>query len=180
MGEGVGGGVGVGRRVILVFFGFFSFFDFFGGRVCGWAGFLLVCVKKEAAPLVWVLVGGDGVRQGCLVSVVCCEHGRDACVGCGGRRGQEEHGAWSIREPQRWGREEKGPVVCVPAPGGTGEGWGRCACCTACMVYLTRGNSVAGCRQARGWVRGGVLCVVRSGETSVFCVVRCMDGAGCD
>jgi hypothetical protein len=45
----------------------FSFFDFFSeGGSCGWAGFRVgVCVKKEAAPLVWVLVGGDGVRQGC-------------------------------------------------------------------------------------------------------------------
>ncbi len=46
-------------------------------------------VKKEAAPLVCVLVGGDGVRQGCLVMHVCCGDGYDAYVGCGGRRGQD-------------------------------------------------------------------------------------------
>ncbi len=63
-----------------------------------------------------VLFGGDGVKQGCLVSVVCGEHGRDACVGCGGRRGQGVGGAWNIREARRCGVEEKGPVVCVPAP----------------------------------------------------------------
>ena len=50
VGECVGGGVGVGRRAILVFLGVwkgkrgaggrvFSFLDFFGGRLCGWAGF---------------------------------------------------------------------------------------------------------------------------------------------
>ncbi len=94
----------------------FSFFVFFGGRSVAGQVFVLVCVKKEAAPLLWVLVGGDGVRRGYLVSVVCGEHGRDACVGCSGRRGQDVHGAWSIREARRWRREEKGPVVCVPAP----------------------------------------------------------------
>ncbi len=101
------------------------------------------------------------MRQGCLVLYVCCVHGRDMCVGCGGRRGQDAGGAWNVRKPRRWLREEKGPmmapIVCVPAPGGTGKGWGRCACCSACMVYLARGNSVAGCCQARGWVRCGVL-----------------------
>jgi hypothetical protein len=51
--------------------------------------FVLVCVKKEAAPLVCVLVGGNGVRQGCLVLHVCCVHDRGACVGRGGRRGQD-------------------------------------------------------------------------------------------
>ena len=35
------------------------------------------------------MVGGDGVRQGCLVWVVCGVYDRDACVGCGGRRGQD-------------------------------------------------------------------------------------------
>jgi len=65
-------------------FGFFSE----GGSVSGQV-FVLVCVKKEAVPLVWVLVGGVGVRQGCLVWLVCGEHGHDACVGCGGRRGQD-------------------------------------------------------------------------------------------
>ena len=35
---------------------------------------------------------------------------------------------------------------------------------------------MAGCCQARGWVRCGVLCVVRWCETCVFCVVRCLDG----
>ena len=49
-------------------------------------------------------------------------------------------------------------------------------CCSGCMVYLARGNSVAGCCQARGWVRCGVLCVVRWCETCVFCVVWCLDG----
>jgi hypothetical protein len=122
MGECVGGRVGVGRRVIFVFFGVwkgkrgaggFSRFSIFwrAGQV-----FVLVCVKKEAAPLMCVLVGGDGVWQGCLVSVVCGEHGHDACVGCGGRRGQDVDGTWSVRKRQRWRREEKGPVMCVPAP----------------------------------------------------------------
>ena len=126
MGEGVGQGVGVGRRVILVFLGvwkgkrgaggFFRFSIFLeGGSVAGQV-FVLVCVKQEAAPLVWVLVGGDGVRQRCLVSVVFGEHGHDACVGWGGRRGQDMVGAWNVRKPRRRRREEKGPVVCVPAP----------------------------------------------------------------
>ena len=79
MGEGVGQGVGVGvgRRVILVFFGVwrgkrgaggFFVFGFFseGGSVAGQV-FVSVCVKKEAAPLVCVLVGGDGERQVWLV-----------------------------------------------------------------------------------------------------------------
>ena len=59
MGEGVGGWVGVGRRVILVFFGvwkgkrgaggFFRFSIFLeGGSVAGQV-FVSVCVKKEAA-----------------------------------------------------------------------------------------------------------------------------------
>ena len=137
-----------------------------------WLGRFLcwVCVKKDAAPLVCMLVGGDGVRQGCLVWLVCCELGHDACVGCGGRRGEGVGGAWNIREARRWRLEEKGPVACVPAPGGTGEGWGWCACCTACMVYLERGNSVVGCRQARGWVRGGVLCVDVVAECVCVCV----------
>ena len=97
MGEGVGQGVGVGvgRRVILVFFGVWrgkrgagGFFVFGFFSVAGQV-FVLVCVKKEAAPLVCVLFGGDGVRQGCLVWFVCCLYGHDACVGCGGRRGQD-------------------------------------------------------------------------------------------
>jgi hypothetical protein len=61
MGDCVRQGVGVGRRVILVFFGvwkgkrgaggFFRFWIFFleGGSVAGQV-FVLVCVKKEAAP----------------------------------------------------------------------------------------------------------------------------------
>ena len=77
---------------------------------------VLVCVKKEAAPLVCVLFGGDGVRQGCLVWFVCCLYGHDACVGCGDRRGQDVGGAWNVRKPRRCGVEEKGPVACVPAP----------------------------------------------------------------
>ena len=82
MGEGVGGGVGVGRRAILVFFGvwqgkrwaggFFVFRFLFGGRLCGWAGFCVGVCEMEAGPLVCVMVGGVGVRQGCLVLVVCC------------------------------------------------------------------------------------------------------------
>ncbi len=35
---------------------------------------------------------------------------------------------------------------------------------------------MAGCYQARGWVRCGVLCVVRWCESGVCCVVRCVDG----
>ncbi len=61
VGEGVGQGMGVRRRVVLVFFGVwqgkrvFSFFDFLdGGSVAGQV-FVLVCVKKEAAPLVLVV-----------------------------------------------------------------------------------------------------------------------------
>ena len=97
--------------------GFFVFRFFFGGRPCGWAGFCVgVCEQGGCPPLVWVLVGGDGVRQRCLVWLVCCVYDRDACVGCGGRRGQDVGGAWNVRKPRRWRREEKGPVVCVPAP----------------------------------------------------------------
>jgi hypothetical protein len=60
MGEGVEQGVGLGRRVILVFFGVwkgkrgvggffrFSIFFFLRGRLCGWAGF---CVwENEGLP----------------------------------------------------------------------------------------------------------------------------------
>ena len=76
MGEGVGQGVGVGRRVILVFFGvwrgkrgaggFFRFSIFWrAGQV-----FVLVCVKKGAAPLMCVLVGGVGVWQVCTAWLV--------------------------------------------------------------------------------------------------------------
>ena len=111
MGEGVGQGVGVGRRVILVFFGvwrgkrgvggFFRFSIFLeGGSVAGQV-FVLVCVKKEAVPLVCVLVGGVGVRQGCLVWHVCCGYGHDTCVRCGARRGQDVGGAWNIRKARR-------------------------------------------------------------------------------
>ncbi len=122
MGEGVGQGVGVGRRAILVFFwvfGFFRFWIFLGGRLCGWAGFCVGACEKGGCPpppLIGEVFGGDGVRQGCLVWLVCCVHDRDACVECGGRRGQDVGGAWNVRKPRRWLREEKGPVVCVPAP----------------------------------------------------------------
>ena len=72
--------MGVGRRAILVFFGvwrgksgaggFFRFWIFSeGGSVAGQV-FVLVCVKKEAAPLMCVMVGGVGVRQGCTVWLV--------------------------------------------------------------------------------------------------------------
>jgi hypothetical protein len=116
VGEGVGQGVGVGVRVILVFLGvlkgkrgaggFFRFSIFLeGGSVAGQV-FVLVCVRKEAAPLMCVLVGGVGVRQGCLMSVVCCEHGHDACGRCGCRREQGVGRAWNMREPRRWRREE--------------------------------------------------------------------------
>jgi hypothetical protein len=48
----------------------FSFFDFLeGGSVAGQV-FVLVCVKKEAAPLIGEVFGGDGVRQGCTVWLV--------------------------------------------------------------------------------------------------------------
>ena len=67
MGEGVGQGVGVGRRVILVFFGVWKgkrprFSIFLEGGFLAGQVFVLVCVKKEAAPLMCVLFGGDGVR----------------------------------------------------------------------------------------------------------------------
>ncbi len=65
MGECVGGGVGVGRRVSFVFFGVwkgkrgaggFFVFRFFGGRVCGWAGFCVgVCEKGGCPPDVRVV-----------------------------------------------------------------------------------------------------------------------------
>ena len=80
MGEGVGQGVGVGVRVILVFFGvwqgkrgaggFFRFSIFLEGGFLAGQVFVLVCVKKEAAPLMCVMVGGVGVRQGCTVWLV--------------------------------------------------------------------------------------------------------------
>ena len=79
-------GVWQGKRGAGGFFGFSIIF--WGGFLAGQV-FVLVCVKKEAAPLVCVLVGGDGVRQRCLVWLVCCVYDRDACVGCGGRRGQD-------------------------------------------------------------------------------------------
>ena len=57
MGEGVGQGVGVGRRVILVFFGVWQgkegrevFFHFFRGRLCGWAGFCVGVYEKGGCP----------------------------------------------------------------------------------------------------------------------------------
>ena len=77
MGEGVGrlwvwgggrfwcfSGFGRGKEEREGFFVFGFFWE--GGSVVS----VLVCVKKEAAPLVWVLFGGDGVRQGCLVWLV--------------------------------------------------------------------------------------------------------------
>ena len=80
MGEGVGRGVGVGRRVFFVFFGvwkgkrgaggFFGFSIIFGGGFLAGQVFVLGCVKKEAAPLMCVLFGGVGVRQGCTVWLV--------------------------------------------------------------------------------------------------------------
>ncbi len=39
---------------------------------------------------------------------------------------------------------------------------------------------MTGCRQARGWVRCGVLCGVRWCETGVFCVVRCLEVLECE
>ena len=64
MGECVGGGVGVGRRVIWVVFGAWQgkrgaggFFVFrFLWRAALWLGrfFVFVCVKEDAAPLVCV------------------------------------------------------------------------------------------------------------------------------
>ena len=127
MGEGVGGGAGVGRRAMFVCFGVwnllegekrggsFRFSIFFeGGSVAGQV-FVLVCVKKEAALLVCVLFGGDSVRQGCLASLVSCETYYDVCVRCGGMRGQGVGGVGTY--VRRRGRvEEKGPIVCVPAP----------------------------------------------------------------
>ncbi len=62
MGEGVGQGVGVGRRVILVIFGekrgggFFRFWIFFGGRLAGWAGFCVGVCEQGGCP--------PGVRVG--------------------------------------------------------------------------------------------------------------------
>ena len=75
MGEGVGQGVGVGRRVILVFFGVWKgkrprFSIFLEGGFLAGQVFVLGCVKKEAAPLMCVLFGGVGVRQGCTVWLV--------------------------------------------------------------------------------------------------------------
>ena len=80
MGEGVGRGVGVGRRVFLVFFGvwkgkrgaggFFRFSIFFRGRACGCAGFCVGVCEEGGCPLMCVLFGGVGVRQGCTVWLV--------------------------------------------------------------------------------------------------------------
>ena len=66
MGKCVGQGVGVGRRVILVFLGvwkgkrgaggFFVFRFFLGGRPCGWAGFCVgVCEEGGSPPGVRVV-----------------------------------------------------------------------------------------------------------------------------
>ncbi len=110
------------------FFRFWIFLE--GGSVAGQV-FVLVRVKQEAAPLVCVWVGGDGVRQGCLVSVVCCELGHDVCVGCGGRRGQDVVGVGTSvsrgggtvkkRAPscvyrRREGEVRAGSVACVAVP----------------------------------------------------------------
>ena len=122
-------------------------------------GVVLVRVKKEAVPLVVVLFGGDGVRQGCLVSLVCCEHGHDVCVGCGGRRGQDMVGVGASasrgggdvkkRAPSCVYRRREGQVravgsACVTVPawctwhGGTA--WLGVArhvdgCCVGCCVW---------------------------------------------
>ncbi len=80
MGEGVGQGVNLGRRVILVLFGvwqgkrgaggFFRFSIFVGRRLCGWAGFCVgVCEKGGCPPGVRV-----GWRCWCVAGV--------PCVGC--------------------------------------------------------------------------------------------------
>ena len=58
-------------------------------------------------------------------------------------------------------------VVCWEwDPGGMYEPWvfhfeKGPGCWSGYMVYLARGNCVAGCYLARGWVRCGVLCGVR-------------------
>ena len=108
MGEGVGQGVGVGVRAILVFFGawqregFFVFRFFWeGGSVAGQV-FVFVCVRKEAAPLMGEVFGGDGERQVCTVPLPCYLYVSDACMGCGCRRGQDADGASSVREAWRW------------------------------------------------------------------------------
>ena len=96
VGEGVGGGVGVGRRVILVFLGvwrgkrgaggFFRFFFLRGWSVAGQV-FVLVCVKKEAAPLVWcgleVMVWGRGALCGLFVVNVVMMRAWDVVAGAG-------------------------------------------------------------------------------------------------
>ncbi len=112
--------------------GFFVFGIFFfeGGSVAGQVC-VLVRVKKEAAPLIGEVFGGDGVRQGCLVWLVCGKYGHDACVGRGGRCGQDMVGvATSVsrgggdmkkRAPscvyqRREGQVRAGDVACVVVP----------------------------------------------------------------
>ena len=114
--------------------------------------FVLVCVKKEGAPLVWVWFGGDGVREGCLVWLVCCGFDHDVCVGCGGRRGQDMVGVGtSVRrgggDVKKWaptcvyqrreGQVRAGGVACVAVPA-----WCTCHWGTAWLGVARR---VGGC-----------------------------------
>ena len=107
MGEGVGQGVGVGRRVILVFFGvlrgkrgaggFFRFWIFFRGWLCGWAGFCVgVCEKGGCPPdvrVVWRCRCEAGVHcVACMMSICSC------CVRGMWWKAQAGRG-WSLERP---------------------------------------------------------------------------------
>ena len=107
----------------------------------------MVCVKKEAAPLVCVLVGGDGVRQRCLVWLVCGEHGHDACVGCGGRRGQDMVGVGASAS-RGGGDVKKRAPSCV---------YRRCEGQVRAgdVVLLQWLHGVPGTGEQRGWVLPG-------------------------
>ncbi len=140
-----------GREGFFVSGFFFSEGGFLAGQV-----FVLVCVKKEAAPLVCVLFGGVGVRQGYLVSVVCGELGHDACVGCGGRRGQDVGGGGASAS-RGGGDVKKRAPSCVyqRREGQVRDGGGACvavaAWCTwhGGTVWLGAARHVDGCGVGR-------------------------------
>ena len=95
------------------------------------------------------------MRQGCTVLHVCCGYGHDACVGCGGRRGQDMVGDWSEggdvkkRAPscvyqRRVGQVRAGGGACVAVPawctwhGGTawlGVARHVCGCGVGCCLW---------------------------------------------
>ncbi len=148
----------------------------------------------------WVLFGGVGVGQGCLVWLVCCVHGHGVCVGCGGRREQDmvgvgtsvsrrdgdvRKGAPSFVYRRREGQVRTGGGSCVAVPA-----WctwhGRTAwlgvarhvdgCGLGCCVWRGEGKREGEWRAGLG-VEGVVGCLVEGwGVAGDRGCVRLMSG----